>query len=173
MGGKRSVLIVDDDAMLLDMLRNGLSLEDYHCEIAASAIFALELIDETLFDLMVTDIDMPEMNGLELTKKAKRLRPDIKVIIMTGLIDKFSWDEVMEAGASDFIKKPFTVKELIARIKQIKMHEELQKREQELKKKVKELEEFYDMAVGRELRMKELKEEIEELKKELERYTKQ
>ena len=167
-----SILIVDDDAMLLDMLRNALSLEGYQCETTVSAMFALELIDETPFDLMITDIDMPEMNGLELTKKAKRLRPDMKIIIMTGLIDKFSWDEVIEAGASDFIKKPFTVKELIARIKQVKMYEELQKREQELKKKVKELQEFYDVAVGRELRMKELKEEIKELKEELGRYRK-
>jgi DNA-binding NtrC family response regulator len=168
-----SILIVDDDAMLLDMLRNGLLLEGYHCETTASPMFALELIDETPFDLMITDIDMPEMNGLELTKKAKRLRPDMKIIIMTGLIDKFSWDEAIGAGASDFVKKPFTLKELIARIKQVKMCEELKKHEQELKKKVKELEEFYNIAVGRELRMKELKEEIEELKEELERYKKQ
>jgi len=155
---------------MLDMLRNALSSEGYHCETAASPMFAFELIDETPFDLMITDIDMPEMNGLELTKKAKRLRPDMKIIIMTGLIDKFSWDEAIGAGASDFVKKPFTLKELIARIKQVKMCEELKKREQELKKKVKELEEFYDMAVGRELRMKELKEEIEELKEASERY---
>ena len=53
---------------------------------------------------------------------------------------------------------------------QIRIQEELQKREKELKKKVKELEEFYDMAVGRELRMKELKEEIEELREELKKY---
>jgi DNA-binding NtrC family response regulator len=171
--GQGSILIVDDNAMLLSMVRDGLSAEGYSCETAASAKFALELIQKTQFDLMVTDIDMPEMNGLELTKRAKRIRPDIKIIIMTGLIDKFSWDEAIEAGALDFIKKPFTVKELIARMKQVKMHEELQKSEKELKKKVKELEEFYEMAVGRELRMKELKEEIEELKVELEKYKKQ
>jgi DNA-binding NtrC family response regulator len=170
---KGSILIVDDNAMLFPMLRDGLSAEGYSCETAVSAMAALELIKETPFDLMIADIDMPEMNGLELTKKAKRIRPDIKIIIMTGLIDKFSWDDAIEAGALDFIKKPFTVKELIARMKQVKMHEELQKREKELKKKVKELEEFYTIAVGRELRMKELKEEIEELKKELEKYKKQ
>lgn len=167
-----SVLIVDDDAMLLDMLRSGLSLEGYNCESTTSPTFAIELIDKILFDLLITDIGMPEMNGLELTKKAKGLRPNIKTIIMTGLIDNFSWDDVMEAGASDFIKKPFTIKELIARIKQIKMYEELQKREQELAKRMNELEEFYDMAVGRELRMKQLKEEIVELKEELEEYKK-
>jgi YesN/AraC family two-component response regulator len=52
---------------------------------------------------MITDIDMPEMNGLELVRRIKRLKPDIKAIVMTGLVNDFSWDEAMEAGASDFI----------------------------------------------------------------------
>jgi DNA-binding NtrC family response regulator len=103
------------------------------------------------------------MNGFELTKKVKKLNPNMAVIIMTGFIGDFSYDDAIQTGATDFIKKPFTVKELVVRIKQIEAQEEL-------KNKVRELEEFYEMAVGRELRMIELKKEIERAKKELEKY---
>ncbi len=167
-----AVIVVDDDTMLLDVLKSGLLQEGYPCETAANGTLALELINKTPFDIMIGDIDLPDVNGLELARKAKSLKPKMAVIIVTGFIEDFSYDEAIEAGASDFIKKPFTLRELLAKINQIKIQEELQKREKELKKKVKELEEFYDMAVGRELRMKELKEEIEELKEELKKYKK-
>lgn len=160
---RSSVIIVDDDKILLQMLQSGLSMDGYHCETASSAMSALELINRNSFDIMITDINMPEMNGLELTKKVKRLKPEMEIIIMTGLIDNFSYDTAIDAGASDFIKKPFSLKEVIAKIKHIKIQEELKRRS-------KELEEFYDIAVGRELRVKQLTEEIEQLKEELERY---
>jgi DNA-binding NtrC family response regulator len=163
-----SVLIVDDDIKLLDIFKNGLKSEGYPCETATSAMSALELMSESLFDTMIVDIILPDMNGLELTRKVKRLKPDMTVIIITGFIEEFDYEKAIEAGASDFIKKPFTLKELMVRIKQIRIQEELLRKERELEKKVKELEEFYDMAVGRELRMNELKEEIESLKEKLE-----
>jgi len=167
-----AVIVVDDDTMLLEVLRSGLLQEGYFSETAANGASALELISKTPFEIMITDIDLPGMNGLELTRKAKRLNPDMAVIVATGFIEEFSYDDAIEAGASDFIKKPFSLRELIAKMNQIKIQGELRNREKELKKKVKELEEFYDMAVGRELRMKELKEEIEELREELKKYKK-
>jgi DNA-binding NtrC family response regulator len=167
-----SVIVVDDDAKLLDVIRSGLSQKGYSCETTANGTSALELIGKTPFDTMITDVDLPGMTGLELTRRAKTLRPDMAVIVVTGLIEEFSYDEAVEAGASDFIKKPFTLRELLAKMNQTKIREELQNREKELKKKVNELEEFYDMAVGRELRMKELKEEIEELREELKKHRK-
>ena len=65
------------------------------------------------------------MNGLELTGKAKDIRPNMSVIITTGFVDNFSFDKAVETGASDFIRKPFTEKELIARIKHVKMQQEI------------------------------------------------
>jgi len=93
-------------------------------------------------------------------------------VVITGHIEDFPYDRAIEAGASDFIKKPFTIKELLARIRYVKMQDELLMRERELKRRVQELEEFYDIAVGRELRMIELKKEIESLKKDKEGYKK-
>ena len=120
-----SVLIVDNNETLLNMLTEGLSSEGYRCETTTSALTALELIGESRFDVMVTDIVMPALDGFELTEKAKKLRPDMAVIIMTGFIDDFSYDRALEAGASDFIKKPFTVNEMKMRLQHVTLRERL------------------------------------------------
>lgn len=136
------------------------SMEGYDCETASNARDALEIIEKTNFDLMVTDINMHGMSGFEMTKKVKHLRPDLEIIIMTGLTDDFSYDAAIRAGATDFIKKPFSLQELSAMINQMKIREDLRKR-------LRELEEFYDIAIGRELKIKQLMDQIEELKKSL------
>ena len=119
------ILVVDDDISLLDTLKKGLSLRGYQCKTAMSASIALELLNKDLFDTMIIDIVLPDMSGFELTTKAKKIKPDMAIIIMTGYIDEFSYEDAIESGASDFIKKPFSVKELIARIEHAKMHERL------------------------------------------------
>ena len=121
------VLVVDDDVLLLDTLQQGLSLRGYLCETAVDASIALRHINRQYFHSTVIDISLPDMNGLQLTEKVKKLNPDIAVIIMTGFIDDFSYQDAMEAGAADFIKKPFSVKELIARLEYAIMHEKLYK----------------------------------------------
>jgi DNA-binding NtrC family response regulator len=165
---QKKILVVDDDPSLLGVLKNGLLLYGYHCETTASVATAFELVGKNSSDIMIVDIIMPDMSGLELTAKVKRIRPEMTIIVMTGHIEDFPYDRAIEAGASDFIKKPFSMKELIARIQYVNMQEKLLMREKELQKKIKELEEFYDIAVGRELRMVELKKEIDSLKKNLE-----
>ncbi|MCL5422558.1 MAG: GGDEF domain-containing response regulator [Nitrospirae bacterium] len=118
-----SIIIVDDDESFLNMLKERFVLEGYRCETATSAESALELIGKTFFDIMLTDISFPGMKGFELTEQARKLRPEMMVIIMTGFIDEFSYDGAIEAGASDFIKKPFTFKELKVRIEHAGMQE--------------------------------------------------
>jgi two-component system cell cycle response regulator len=125
MDEKNSVIIVDDDKRLLEIFKTALSLEGYQCETASSAESALELINKTSFDIMLTDIRMPGIEGFELTHKAKKIIPDMAVIIMTAYAEEFSYDNAMEAGASDFIKKPFTLNELMARIQHVKLQEKV------------------------------------------------
>jgi diguanylate cyclase (GGDEF)-like protein len=120
-----TVLIVDDDEGLLEMFQTALSLEGYECKKAATAEKALELIKENQFDILIVDIKMPGMTGLELTERAKKIRQELAVIVMTAYIEEFSYDSAIEVGASDFIKKPFTVRELIARIQHVKLQERL------------------------------------------------
>jgi diguanylate cyclase (GGDEF)-like protein len=122
---KDSILIVDDDAVILKFMKIVLEMEGYECETVISSQAALERVQSAHFDIMITDIVMPGMNGLELTGKAKDVRPNMSVIITTGFVDNFSFDKAIETGASDFIKKPFTEKELIARIKHVKMQQEI------------------------------------------------
>ena len=165
---KGAVLIVDDEAEVVSLAQEGLVSAGFLCSTAPDARGALELLKQELFDVAIIDIDLPDMSGFDLTREAKMLCPDIAVVMITGFIEKFSYDEAIKAGALDFLKKPFTPKELIARIAQVRINGQLRKREEELKKKVEELQEFYDIAVGRESRMLELKNEIARLKKQLE-----
>lgn len=120
-----SIIIVDNNEALLNMLEAGLSSEGYRCETTTGTDTALELIGERPFDILISDIVMPGLDGFELTERAKKLRPGMAVIIMTGFIDDFSYDKAMEAGASDFIKKPFTLNEMKMRIQHVMLREKL------------------------------------------------
>jgi diguanylate cyclase (GGDEF)-like protein len=125
MNEKISILLVDDDQSLLDVLKSRLVLEGFECATASTAASAIERIDQKSYDIMIADIVLPDREGLELSETVKRKKPDMAVIIMTGYISDFSYDKAIAAGASDFIKKPFSLNELIARIKHVRMHEEL------------------------------------------------
>jgi len=94
------ILVIDDDISLLDTINNGLSLSGYQCKAAVSASIALELLNKDLFDMMIIDIVLPDMSGFELTTKAKKIKPDMAIIIMTGYIDEFSYEDAIESGAS-------------------------------------------------------------------------
>jgi two-component system cell cycle response regulator len=122
---RNSLIIIDDDVTLLDVTKNWLSLKGYRCETSSCAASALELIHKTSFDIMIADIALPDMDGFKLIKKVRKLKSDMAIIVMTGFIDEFSYDDAIEAGASDFIKKPFTLKELIVRIEHSKLHERM------------------------------------------------
>jgi len=119
------ILIVDDDILLLDIINSGFSLRGYQCKTAMSGNSALELLSRDAFDIMVIDVVLPDTEGFTLTAQAKKIKPDMAIILMTGFIDEFSYEDAIKAGASDFIKKPFSVKELIARIEHAKRHERL------------------------------------------------
>ncbi|HAM53372.1 MAG TPA: hypothetical protein DCP92_22755 [Nitrospiraceae bacterium] len=125
MDERPSIIIVDNDKTLLLMLLEMFTSEGYRCETCTSAQAALELINKSCFHVMIADIAMPGMSGFELTEKAKKLRPDMVTIVMTGFTDDFSYDKAIEAGASDFIRKPFTKQEIIHRISHVKLQERL------------------------------------------------
>ncbi|HTR45270.1 MAG TPA: diguanylate cyclase [Thermodesulfovibrionales bacterium] len=125
MDERPSIIIVDNNEYLLPVFREMFASEGYRCETCTSAQAALELIDKIPFHVMLTDIAMPGMSGLELTEKARKLRPHMITIVMTGFIDDFSYDRAIEAGASDFIKKPFTQKEILHRLSHVRLQENL------------------------------------------------
>lgn len=120
-----TIILVDDDELLLDVIKQSLVMSGYVCEAFAGADAALERISRDPFTILLTDIIMKGMEGLELTRRVKRMRPDMFVIVMTGFIGDFSYDQAIEAGASDFIKKPFSIQELLVRIKHVMTQEKL------------------------------------------------
>lgn len=119
MDKKYRILIVDDEPILAEMLKEGLKTFDHACRTASSGSTALELLKTETFDLMLTDIIMPGMDGFVLTHAAKNLYPDLAVIVMTGFAQEETLERAIAAGATDFIKKPFTIGELLVRIDRI------------------------------------------------------
>ena len=122
---KHQIIIVDDDETLLDVIKTSLSMSGYECEAFSRGDAALAYLAGATATILLTDIVMQGMEGLELTRRVKRLRPEVCVLVMTGFVGEFSYDQAIEAGASDFIRKPFDIHELLVRIKHVMMQEKL------------------------------------------------
>ncbi len=123
--GNNRILIVDDEPHVLDMIGQGLTSEGFKCEVAISGEDALEMIMQNDYEFLIVDVVLPGMDGIDLTRKAKKQKKDILVILMTGFVEKFSYETAHSTGASDFIGKPFRVQELILRMKHVRMQERL------------------------------------------------
>lgn len=109
------ILIVDDELATCDILAQRLSREGYSCILAKNGKEALHHFYKEDFSLMISDIKMPEMDGLELLKKVKAVRPQMMVIMMTGYAEIDAVVEALRFGAYDFIMKPCNL-ELVASI---------------------------------------------------------
>ena len=112
------VLIVDDDANIKDSMHEFIIRSGYGCITAASAEEAIELLKSNHVNVAITDIILPGKDGLELTDIMKQ-KHDIDVIVMTGYSNDYSYEEVINKGASDLIFKPFRFEELLLRLKKV------------------------------------------------------
>ena len=110
---KARILAVDDEAIILDSFRKILVVAGYSIDTVEKGREALGLILKNDYDFVFTDLKMPEMDGLEVTKAVKHLRPDIDVIVITGYASIETAVETMKFGAMDYVQKPFTEDELI------------------------------------------------------------
>ena len=111
---KARILAVDDEAIILDSFRKILVVAGYSIDTVEKGREALGLIRKHDYDFVFTDLKMPEMDGLEVTKAVKHLRPDIDVIVITGYASIETAVETMKYGAMDYVQKPFTEDELIS-----------------------------------------------------------
>ena len=111
------ILFVEDDERLRDVLLEAAAMEEYDARGAASAEAAVELLRAERFDVLVTDVTLPGMSGLELLRHCARLRPGILPIVITayGTVDIAV--EAMKRGAADFITKPFELDGLLGAIR--------------------------------------------------------
>jgi len=132
---KAKILCVDDEEVILGSFRKILVLDGYSVDTVETGQEALGLIQTHHYDFLFTDLKMPLMDGVEVTKSVKHLRPDIDVIIITGYASVETAVETMKYGAMDYVQKPFTEDELLAFVKKslIKRQDKIQK---QLKPKV-------------------------------------
>lgn len=137
------LLLVDDTPVNLEIAGKILEKEDYDIYIAESGYTALELIENTDFDLILMDIMMPDMDGFETYKKMKENKNfnDAPLIFLSAKVDIESVITGFQLGAVDYIRKPFNGLELKARVK---THVELTKIRKELEEKNKKLSEAYE-----------------------------
>ena len=163
---KYSILLVDDDPLIISVIGN--SLEGKGCQVttADSGEKALDILNKTFFDLVITDLVMEQIDGIRVLEKTKELNPETTVIILTGYGEKLSIIDAFRLGVDDYLIKPLKLEELYFRVescfeklenkKKIKRAEEaLKKAHDELEQRVKE-------------RTAELRTANEQLKREIE-----
>jgi len=113
-----NVLIVDDDLSVRNTMDEYIASAGFSTLAASSAEEALELIDKNNFAVIITDIRLPGLGGLELTKVIKQ-KNGSDVIVVTGYSDDYSYEEAINIGASDFVIKPVRLEELLLRLRRV------------------------------------------------------
>lgn len=115
--GDEAVLVVDDEEAVCHTLADLLAHLGFKVEQATTAAEALKKLHAGYFTLLLSDISMPGVDGIELIRKVRTAFPDICSIAMTGHTQKYTYVDVVNAGASDFINKPVGVEELEAKLR--------------------------------------------------------
>lgn len=133
------ILIVDDEEDCKAFLQDYFKIMGYSFKGASSAAEALEILSQDKIDLVVTDIKMKGKNGIELMQEAQKNYPDISFIIMTGYAPDYSYEDIINAGATDFLAKPFSLGELKAKISRIRKEKKTLVQLRQTLKKVKNL----------------------------------
>ena len=111
------ILVIEDEAKIADLLKRGIESSGYAVELAATGAAALELLHTVVYDLIILDLMLPDMDGFELLRKIRNRRATAPVLILSardGVNDRVNG---LEAGADDYLVKPFAFVELIARIR--------------------------------------------------------
>jgi len=114
--GKRNILVVDDEAQITRVLKTTLSAQGYAIRTAADGMQALLEMKTWAPDLIITDLRMPNMDGLELCRQV-RSQSRIPIIVLSVKGEETIKVKALDAGADDYVTKPFSVKELLARVR--------------------------------------------------------
>jgi len=134
---KGLIHVIDDEPVIHDVLSQLLTSEGYDIEISSSGEEALEKFEVRTFDLVLLDLLMPGMNGIEILKAAKKIDPQALIIILTAYASVESAIEAMKIGAFDYIQKPFKHEELLLTIARALEHKNLQKENVRLRDELK------------------------------------
>ncbi|WP_207261341.1 response regulator [Desulfovibrio sp. Huiquan2017] len=113
---KIRLLLVDDETDFLNAYARRFARRNVETTLAASGQEAIDQVRENTFDVVVLDVMMPEMNGLETLRRLKAIEPDLPIIILTGHADSRVLIEGMDMGAFDFLLKPVGTDELYFKV---------------------------------------------------------
>ena len=112
--GRPRILVVDDESSIRDLLSKTLALAEYDVDTAADGGSALERLRLYPYDLLIADLKMPGIDGLNVIREAKRLKSDLPVIIITGYSTETAAIEAVNLGVSGYLTKPFRVPQVLA-----------------------------------------------------------
>ena len=112
-----TILIIEDEPRVASLLMNGLEENGYQTMVAYDGLMGLRLFQTHTFDLVISDIVLPKMDGFELAKEIRKTNPNIPILMLTALGSTNDKLDGFDAGADDYLVKPFSFQELEARIK--------------------------------------------------------
>ena len=107
------ILVVDDESYVRDLLKRVLTRRGHDVDVAADGEAALELMGEHRYDLVLTDVVMPGIDGFDLLRRVKATYPAVTVIVLTGYARKQSISDFLLYGADEYLSKPFQVQALL------------------------------------------------------------
>jgi len=111
------ILLIEDEIKVAAFIKKGLQENDFEITIAENGSKGLNLITDYYFDLVILDINLPDINGFEVCKEIRKFNNKIPILMLTALSSLENKLEGFENGADDYLSKPFEFKELLARIK--------------------------------------------------------
>ena len=114
---EEKILIVEDEPKIADTLKLGLEENGYQAAVAYDGQVGFDMFKQQQYDLIILDINLPSINGFELCKNYRSINPHVPIIMLTSLIDLNDKIKGYDAGADDYIVKPFEFKELLLKIK--------------------------------------------------------
>ena len=159
-----SILIVDDDPNLRRTLSDILNAKGYETLAAKNGGEGLIMLKERAFNLMLIDLKLPDIHGLDVLVRVKESSPFTEAIVLTGNATLEYAIEATNRGAFSFIQKPYDIDQLLMHIRHAV---EKQRAEQELRRQLHEVERLNKLMVGRELKMEEMRERVRELEREV------
>ncbi len=118
----KKILVIDDEKLVVESLKKLLKREGYEVNIAKNGAEAMEQIKESDFDLIVSDIRMPDINGIEIVKKIREYlkqngKSSVPEILITGYASEENMEEAEKLNVADYIHKPFNIKDFLDVIK--------------------------------------------------------
>jgi len=156
------ILITDDDAQMREMLSRFLGERGDEVEEASGGPAALAALERNTADLVITDVRMPEMSGVELTRQVKARHPDCSVVVMTAFGSVQMAVDAMRAGATDYISKPFKLDEIQLIVERIEEERNLRRKVTTLQRQVEERFQFANI-LGKSPAMQHIFELIEQI----------